>query len=110
VDEDGLCPKGVPVLNPHNVEAWLIYTILLTQNTNPTTELVRFDGQLVRDLCDLLGVMEHRHSEVAGKVLYMTGVVNELRMQARQEDETKRKVSDMRRSRTRGAAHGKGYR
>jgi len=79
----------VPSLTPNNVDAWLVYSILLTQETNPTTGLVRFDGRLVRDLCDLLGVMEHRHSEVAGKVLYMIGVVNEIRIDALREKQRK---------------------
>ncbi|GAG87704.1 unnamed protein product, partial [marine sediment metagenome] len=65
-----------------------------TQSVDSQTGIVKFDGQLVRDLCDLFGVTEISYYSVAGKVLHMLGVVNVLRqteLQARIQKEKAKK-------------------
>ena len=74
----------------HNVVSWDVYTILLTQSFEPNTGIVRYNGQLVRDLCDLFEVGEESYHSVAGKVLHMIGVVNDIRL----ADHERRRLSE----------------
>lgn len=90
----------MPILFPNNVDVWTVYNTLLTQAVDPNTGLLRYDGQLIRDLCDLLEVSGNDQRSLAGKVLFMIGVANPLRLakfeKARKEDEAKRKADALR--------------
>lgn len=96
----------MPILCPANIDVWDVYNVLLTQAVDPNTGLLKYDGRLVRDLCDLYEVGGIDQRSLAGKILFMIGVANPLRLakfeKARKEDEAKRKVEEARgRSRAR---------
>lgn len=62
-----------------NADAFFVFSTLLTQTVDSWSGLVRYDGRLVEDICNLLVIEERFRCAIGGKVLYMISVFNEHR-------------------------------
>ena len=79
VDEEGLCPKGVPILSSENNDAWIVFQHLVAQKTDSNTGIVAYDADLVKGINDLFNIKGYSAVRLSGKIFHMVDVSNALR-------------------------------
>lgn len=73
-------------MGAENHDALFVFSTLLTQSVDSWSGLVRYDGRLVEDICNLLDIEERFRCAIGGKVLYMIGLINDYRMEEKRKD------------------------